>query len=351
MFYGQTAIRYLKSLAIGRGDPLASIAFAHAQTWHDKSQIITHLKAGVAGLGRPDLDTAADEVGIDLQLAIRPLSAIGRFQGLRHEPPNIRLLTQTTGSTASFIQEGRAAPVSAGSYTAVVLRVRKIVANVVASNELIADGSPDAEEGLLADLLAACVEAQDLAFLDPANTGDDATPASITSSVMPVPATSDLDADLAQAVAQLVAQGSNLRSASWVFSQELGARMGAARGSGGALLWPGVGALGGVLMGLPVLTSGACAADSNGATIALIDAAQVGYADAPPRLRTSQSAMIEMDSTPTGDSITPASSSATLVSMFDADSTALQVLMPCVWTLRRPGAVQVVSGVVIAPNA
>lgn len=347
---GLTAIRYLKSLANGRGDGAAALGFAQSQReWGvDKEFVVTRLKAAVGGLELSSIE-GGSQVGHDLMAALRPLTIVGRLQNLRRVPPRTPLLTQVTGSTASWVGQGQGRRLSVGTYERGEIELLTVAALSVATDELLRDGSMEGETELLRDLLAACVEALDRAFIDAANTGSAGiTPASVTSSATPIVSGGGtiayLDADLATAVRQLVAAGSNLSMAAWVMSDVMAAGMGLARGTGGGPAYPGLGALGGTLAGLPVLTSSAVPADSDGEQIALVDASQVTFAEAQPNLRVSRDTAIEMSTTPTGDSTVP-TAATTLVSMFQADSAALMAQLAVNWQLRRDGCTQVITGV------
>jgi HK97 family phage major capsid protein len=259
-------------------------------------------------------------------------------------------LTQLAGSIARWTGEGGSRALSAGTYARQELDLLAVAALTVVSDELLADPSGLGEAEMLRDLLNACAEALDRAFLDVANTGTAGVePASVTSTATPIVMTgasiADLNQALAQAIDQLVRAGSNLTSAAWVLHPGFAARMGLARESGG-LAWPAVGALGGVLAGLPVLTSASQStdADSDGSSsITLLDASQISYSDGETILRSSKNAAVTMSDAPAGNTITP-TSAGTLTSMFQSDCTALMAQLRVNWAVRRPGAVQVITG-------
>ena len=348
---GIRAARFLKSLAVCGGDLVAATAYAEQRQreWGDHSVVqALRQKAAVGGLEAGSFGSS--DIPADLLAAVRPLTLAGRMP-LRRVPPKTWLLTQITGSVARWIGEGGARRLSAGSYTRALLRLKTVAALSVVSNEALANPTIDGDTALLADLIAACVQALDLAFIARSNTGDDGTPAAVTAGVTPIAALgdaiADLDESLRLAIAALVAAGSNLTAAYWTMSPQLAAAMALTRGSGGAPAYPEIGALGGRLAGLPVLTSGVVEFDSDSASdVALVDASQISYADEAPELRTSSEVLVEMEgAAPTGDSTTPAAASQNRVSMFQSECTALMAGFRANWKQRRPGCVQVISGV------
>lgn len=349
--HGLITIRYLRALAAGKGIPDHAIEFARQQkNWDSFSReiVCSRLKSTVSGLDLSDVG-GGSQVQHDFLAALRPLTIIGRLQNLRRIPPRVPMLTAVTGSTAAWRGNGQHRTLSAGTFTRENLPLLSVGAMSVASNELLADASMEGEAELLRDLLSACVEALDSAFILPSNAGiADTTPASVTSAATPIfvqgGAVSDLDSAIASAIAALVAAGSSLSGASWICSPVLAAGLSLARGTGGDLAYPGVFANGGQLIGLPVLTSAVCEPDSDGYSLALVDASQVSFAEDAPNLSVSRNASIEMSTAPAGSTTEPAAAT-TLVSMFQSDTTALLASLACNWRLRKSGCAQVVAGV------
>lgn len=341
-----TALRVLRSLAVCGNDRDAAESFARASRWADRDAVVDGLKDAVGGHDLSSLDGQGD-ARVDLLATLRPLTLVGRLP-LHRVPPLVPMLTQVTGAVGSWAGEGKARRMSVGTYARDSLKLLSVTALTVATNELLAAVAWDGENALLDDLLAACVQALDEAFIDPGNAGDAATPAAVTADAVPIvsggfdPAA--LDADLKLAIAALSAAGSDLRRAHWITSPDVAVAIGLLRGTGGAPAYPGLGAMGGGLAGLPVLTTGAVLESSDGHILALVDAGQLAYAEGVPDLRTSQHASIEMSTTPTGDTLTPAKGDTELISLFQAESTALLATFKANWKPRRDGMVQLISG-------
>lgn len=344
--YGMNFARYAKSLAVAHGNATAAIGYAEGRDdWNGdvKRAVVDRVKASVGGLEAASV--AGGSVEADLLAAVRELSVLLRLP-LRRVQAQTPLLTQTTRPRAYMVNVGGALKLVAGAYArdGEGLTLGKVGAIVVASNEALSDPSFAADEALRVDLVSACAEALDRAFLDPDNIGADGGPASITSGATPIAFTGGgaeaLDEALRQALQQLAA-ASNLLQAYWVMPSALAASLSLARGLAGDAAYPKLGALGGELAGLPVLTSGVAPAGS----IVLLDASQISYADEAPKVGIAHDAMIEMDDSPTGNSVTPTAASAHLVSLFQEDAAGVKLTQRAGWKARRAGVVQIIEGV------
>lgn len=334
---GLGAVRVLKALAIAKNDNVTAEGFAQASPWLGRDSIAHYIKSPAATITTAEMGPLTP-VGDDLMTALRPLTLLGRLPGLRKLPTRTRLLNQSTGFRGYWVREGKPIPMSGGAFTASELETLRVGALTVVSNELLRSTMPSVERAILHDLLAACSEAMDGAFIGVANAGvSKERPPSVTFGVAPIAAgggsVAQIDAALTAAQLQLIAAGNSLTTAAWVLHPALAAKMAALRGSGGAAIYPGLGALGGELAGLPALTS----AGADDATIALVDANNIGFAEGEPRLSTSTAATIDM-AAPGGDPVR--------VSMFTNECTALLVAVPVVWQMRRP-AVAIITGVAL----
>lgn len=345
--YGMTFARYAKSLAVAHGNSTAALGYAEGRADWDgdtKRTIAARVKAAVGGLEAASVANGA-EMETDFLAAVREASVLMRLP-LRRVAPQQPMLTPTTRTRARMVQVGQALKLVAGTYTrdGNGLQLGKVGAIVVASAEALSDPSFAADEALRADLVSACAEALDRACFDPGNSGLDGGPASITSGVSPIAFTGGgveaLDEALRQAVQQLAA-ASNLLQAYWVMPSALAASLSLARGLAGDPAYPKLGALGGELAGLPVLTSGVATARS----IVLLDASQISYTDEAPKVGIAHDAMIEMDDEPTGDSVTPTAATAHLVSLFQEDAAGVKVTQRAGWKARRAGVVQIITNV------
>jgi hypothetical protein len=114
------------------------------------------------------------------------------------------------------------------------------------------------------------------------------------------------------------------------------------RGTGGAPAYPGIGAKGGVLLGLPVITSANVpvrAVTGDPSYIVLLDASAVALADdGESRLNVSLNASVQLD-----DAAAPGAQN--LASLWQLGLLGIRAERIVNWKLRRAGFVQVLDGV------
>lgn len=335
---GRTATRFLVAHALGADDVVASVGYAQARGWADVYPIVGALKATVGGHTAAD-DASLRSVGADLQALWRPMSITGRLP-LRRVPADTPMLTAVVGATGSFVGEGQAVPLSAAGYVRETMRTLKVVSICAATLELLRLSDTDAEAALAADLGEANAAAEDLAFLDPNNAGEaDVRPESITHGVAPFTG-EDLDVSLAAAIDALVAAGSTLASAFWIMRPDTAVHLLLRRAVDGSLAYPKVSAIGGELIGLPVLTTANLPRDSDGDTIVLVDARGITFTSEPAELTTSRQGAIQMRDDPTGSSVD--GTATTLTSLWQTDAVALKTTQRVNWRVRVAGSVQLV---------
>jgi hypothetical protein len=223
---------------------------------------------------------------------LRPLTVLGRMSAsMRTVPFNVRVPRVTGGASAYWIGQGKVKAASALALDTVELPFAKICALVVISRELAKLSDPAAE----------AVIRNDMANLFAAITTNFTAPFLVMR-----PAT-------AIALAQL-------------------------RTASGDRLFPNVGATGGDIWGVSVLTSVNVPADANSPSnylIVLIDAAEVLLAEGSIEIRTAANASIQMETAP--DS--PATASTVLVDFFQRDLLGLMAERYVYWQPRRSGAV------------
>lgn len=343
---GLMVARYLRALQTAHkadGGREAAAAFASSQNWERAGAIVGALqKAGVAN--STDADLALAPLSTDLAEVVRPLTILGRLQGVKRVPFYSRLIGMSAGTVAHWIGRGVAAPLSRAQFSAPeLLDRRKVAALLVTTDEFLRDGAPAAERALVADLAAAVAAAIDAAFVAVGNTGDDQTPASITSAGASTPSTgaslAQVDADLSGLVDDLLDAGENLAFAHWILHPRTATFLARLRGTGGALAFPNLNVRGGEIFGLPAIVSAGVpvTADTAATTqISLVSGDGVLLCDQDEaELTFARHASLEMDDSPTGDTATPAGATATRVSMFQSDSCAIQVVRSINWLPRR----------------
>lgn len=346
---GTVFARYCASLARCGGDAQKAAGDA-AMRYGDTSTPALILRAAVgAGSTRPDGSwgqalgdfnvAAAEFFGL-----VRESSLLGRMSGLRRMPLGVQVLRATSGASAYWASQGAAKPVGRMSFARDSLPPLKIASLSILTKELLFSADPRSEKFIISDLVAAARELQDLAFVDPANSGvAEESPASVTNGATTITATGDPAAD----VAALIAAGEgNLETSYLTMHPTTAASIGLARDAGGSFMFGDVGPRGGAILGVPVLTSRMVPIDSSGGIIALIDAGGIAVGEGATEVKTSNQATIEMESEPVGDSVTPTGSE--MVSLYQTNSTALLIESEINWRAVRAGSVALIEGATYA---
>lgn len=285
---------------------------------------------------------------------LKPRTLIGQAQ-FRPIPFNVRITGQNGGGTAGWVGEGKAKPVTSGSFNAVTVPWSKIAAISVITQELARFSDP-AAEALVRDMLAdAVIERADADLFDPDKTATaGVSPAGLLNGVNPV-VTGEIDPSDPESVECAV----DKLWAAWDTTY-LGARpayfttpavarvLSRLKNALGNRVYPNVTQAGGNIDGVPVRVSQYLANNggSGGAPLILADESEVWLADdGSVTLDASTEASIEMSDTPAGSSNpTVAASSVNFVSMFQTNSIAFRAERFIWWGKRRTGAVQWIDG-------
>lgn len=343
---GKLFVRTVRALAIAKGNPKTAIAWAQSQNWHNSALVIESIKSTVAALGRDDpAYTGTSPSAVDFADFIRPLTVLGRLTGLRRAPERTRMIAATSGSGAYWAGEKQPRPISRMTFAGSVVEQLSVIAVLVATTELIASSSPDAESILSRDLAAAAVAATDSAFLDPGNSGiANVKPSSITNGVTAIHSSGStlaaIDYDLQLLIEALSDAGSDLTHATFIIRPRTALYLSLLRGSGGAKAHPDLSVKGGLLAGLPCLVSNATHSDAGspaeGGTIILVDPSQILVSDSgDAEIEVSAQASLAMADNP--------SSPSTLVSMWQTNSLALKTKRYLGWSVVRPGMAQMLD--------
>jgi HK97 family phage major capsid protein len=344
---GLMVARMIKAMYSTNNEPHTAAAFAAAQNWADVSPIVAHIKGVVGGLTTAEL--LLSPVAQDFSAAVRPLTVLGRLQGMRRVPMGVRVITNLSGVRAEFIAQGKPIPVSSADITGLTLYPLKVAALAVVSSELFDASTPGAEGLLTIDLVDACAQATDDAFLDPTNLGSDEKPASVTSGVVPLTSSgstfAQIDADLQKMVQQLVAAGSTLIATAWILRPQTAVYLAGLRDTADGLAYPAISVLGGMLKGLPVIVTNNLPGPGSPIAnhIVLLDASQVALADeGAAEIAVSKQGTLQMSDTPTNSTTT--GTATTMVSMWQTSSVSIRGVLWVNFILRRP-FVSVLAGV------
>lgn len=332
---GTTFARFACSLTAGKGDVMSAESYASAKGWHGTAQVC---KALIAPQSTADIGDAMNPISNDLVEFLRPLTIIGRMQGLRRAPFRTRILLQNIGGGGAWVSNGSPIPVSALGFDAAVnLEILKVGAIRVLTAELVRAAVAGAFELVANDAVSSLVLELDAAFVNPDNSGlPGERPASISfgapqfvSSGVTVGA---IDADLQKLVASLIANDMPLSTAAWIVHPRTAVYLSSLRGSGDAPAYPGVTARGGILLGLPVITSSAItqASSPTETFIVLAEANEILLADdSQASLELSTQGSLQLDDAPAGGA-------QQQTSLWQSNLVGLKTIRYVNWARRRP---------------
>ena len=288
------------------------------------------IKSVIAAGTTTNLSEATGPAARAFLAAVGERSVIGRLPGLRRLPFRVAALTPADGLSAAWRGEGAATPVSAAALDASELEPYDLGALAIFTKQLLESDTGEAEAWIRRDLLRVISEALDAAFLDPGNSGTmGVKPASVFAGVAASASYANLDGArdlISGSTGDLTSSAFILHPATAIFLSGSDA--------------PDLGALGGSILGIPVLTTRAFPDGS----IGLIDAGGIAYAEAGGEVRASETATVEMDSAPTGDATTPTATET--VSLWQTNSRGLIVNLTASWARIRTGAAQWIDGAI-----
>lgn len=341
---GMAFTRAAIAKAVTKWDHRAAAAYAEGR-WGRNSSPAMILREAVGGFEVGTDNTLYSEMGrastAFVELA-RPMTIIGKLQNFRRVPARTPIVKQTSQATAYWVGEGAARPLTKSAFQYDTVTPLTVAALTVMSNELLESTDQASEMLIRNDLLKALVELMDTSFIDPTNAGTAGkTPASITATATTLASNGSLTNDIEAAID---AFSGDLSAAAWVMPPRLAVQIGLRAGGQGLAV--DLGAKGGVMCGLPVITSeSANYSDSDGWQFVLVDASGIVLLEEELRVRASNHASVEMDTAPTGDTLTPTGGSTAMVNLFQTESAGILLEQGMNWEVVRDGAVIVTSGV------
>jgi HK97 family phage major capsid protein len=277
---------------------------------------------------------------------LRPLTIIGRMQGFRRVPFQVKFPRVTAGSSVRWIGAGKAKPLSRLSLDQIEFPHSKICGIVVYTRELARHSDPSVEALVRQDMVAAISQFSDQAFLDPAIAEvDGQSPASITNGATEITSTgataAAVEADLTSLFAAVT---TNLTAPYLIMRRATAIGLAQLRTTAGDRCFPDVGAMGGSIWGVPVITSENTPADTNSPTnylIILIDAAEILLAEGDIEFSVATHTALQMDDAP--DS--PPTANTVLVGLWQHNLVGVGIDRYVYWQRRREGSVAYISGV------
>lgn len=348
---GTDFVRYVKALALSRGNPMQAVEIAKSMNLGNR--VDTVLKAAVAaGSTTSSAFTALVEPAtmasefIDL---LKPAAIIGRLPALRPAPMDIRIPRAVTGTTAFWVGEGKATPVTQMAFGDMQIGSHKIGAIVPFTEELLRRSDPSADAMVRKNLVDTITYYTDLAFVDQSNAGiTGVKPASIfnggTTAAASGTTADKVRADVKAAKKAAIAANQPLDTAAWIMHPNTALALEAmVNATTSVREFPLISAVsGGFFEGLPVVLSTTVpGTDVAGFDVLLVVQGEIFIAEGGLAIDASREASLEMDSAPTHNVGTP--TPAQLVSLWQTGSVAIKAIRGVTWTPRRPTATYRIS--------
>jgi HK97 family phage major capsid protein len=269
-----------------------------------------------------------------------PMTILGKMNGWRRIPFNVRVGVQSGGSTVNWVGEGDPKPVTELEFTEALMTYSKIAGIVVLTEELVRLSTPAAEATVRSDLTRSIAKFIDQQMLDASVTATDARPASLTNGVAAVAATGyDADAlyqDLNDALAAYDSSETGTDNIYLVVRPSLSRGISTMRNALGQFEFTGVNPQGGTLNGFPLIVSNSAPAD----TIVLVKTDEVFLADdGGVTIDASREATLDM-----------AGSTSPNFSLFQRNCVAIRAERWIRWQKRRSSAVQLITGALYNPS-
>jgi HK97 family phage major capsid protein len=359
--------RFAGCMAFGKGSVTEALAFARRR-FADDAMLHKALELRQHMSGEEIIQRAAVDIGTttDADFAsplvyytnmanefiefLRPQTIIGRLQGLRMVPFDIRMSRQTGGASAGWVGEGKPKPLSRQAFDAVTLGHTKLAVITVITEELARFSSPNAEVIIRNDLGKAVVQTMDSDFVDPDNAGTaNVKPASITNGVTPIASVGNTEAnvrtDLGALFGEWIANNLDVSNGALIMPSSTAMRTGLIVNALGQKAFPNINAKGGELEGLQVITSenaGLTDGSANGKIVILVNASDILLADdGQVSIDISREASVQMDDAPDD----PATASTVMVSLWQRNLVGIKAERFINWVKGRATAVSYLSSV------
>lgn len=280
---------------------------------------------------------------------LRPQTIVGKFgtgniPALRRVPFRVPLISQTQGATAYGVLEKTPKPTTDMRFDTTSLTPKKIATIAVCTKELVMDSSPAADGVIRDDLAKAIITKEDALFINPLNSGAGGDPAGIAYNITPIPASgtgtaADIRADLAALLTAYIQANNAPTTGVIIMKASTAMRLSLLRNSLGVREFPDINMNGGFLEGIPVITSEAVTADSQGENIVMVNASDIYFGDEGVTIDLSEEASVDMENPP----VNPTSASAVMVSLWQHNLVGFRAEKRVNWLRRRTASVQYIS--------
>lgn len=353
---GQRFARAALAVIRARGNMHEAIQIATSnKAWQDSPDVAEYLRIKTA---IPAGDTAtsgwASELVYNTNLVsefleyLRPSTILGRIQGWRNVPFNIRVGGASSGLTGYWVGQGEPIPVSKATTTSVSLGITKAAGMAALTKELVRSSSPAAELMVRDELRRALQYLLDRSLIDPTQGGiSNEQPAAITYGLTAITATgttySALNTDFQTLAANMDNDNIDTSSGHWVMSRTRARALAGMVTSLGVSQFPTMTPEGGTLFGYPVVVSQSAYFSSGSPNyehlMVFVVPSEVFLADdGMVDVEMSDQAAIQLLDNPTNQS-TSGTTATTMVSMYQTESVALKAVRYINWARARTNAV------------
>lgn len=350
---GQAMGRYAMALYQGGNNPAQALAVVRSRRdWMDTSPGLEKVLMTAVATGDTTTAGWASELVYAQNLQnefieyLRPMTILGKLNNVRRVPFNVRMGSQTAGSSANWVGQAKPIPVSKLTTSSTSLGITKMAGLVTVDDELMRSSSPSAELLVRDDLAESISVFMDQSFIDPNYGGQtNIQPASMLYGVTPVTPTGTtaafLQADIATLFATAIAANLNPSSGVWVMSPTTALKLSLMLTSLGQPQYPTISINGGTLFGMPVIVSQSAkiaGSPQYGEMIVLLFEREIFVADdGQVTIAISNEAALELKDNPT-NSGSGGETATSMVSMFQTVSHAIRAVRYINWAKRRTQA-------------
>lgn len=356
--------RYAMALKRAHGNLTDALnATLSNKSWMDTSPEVAQVLRAAVAAGDTTTSGWASELVYAQNLQaefieyLRPQTIMGRIPNWRFVPFNMRVGSQTAGSTGYWVGQGAPVPMSSLTTSSATLGITKAAGLVALDDELVRSSSPSAELLVRDDLSASIAYLLDRSLIDPTQGGSsNVQPAALTYGITPVTPTGTdyaaLKADFKSLTSNMITNNQDLGPCVWVMSQTIAQALSLMVTSLGVPQFPQMTSTGGTLFGFPVIVSQSAYFSSGspdyGNMMVLINPREVFVADdGQVVISISNEASIQMLDNPTNAS-TGGTVATTMVSMFQTNSEAIKAVRYINWARRRTNAVAFIRNALYA---
>lgn len=350
---GLAAAQMCKQLYMAQGNLFGALQLAEVNKGLDPRVPLT-LKAAVAAGSTSNTTWVGNLVGDETSVYAdfleyqRPFTIVGKFgagnvPSLRRVPFRVPLISQTSGGAGYWVAEGNAKPLTKFDFSRTTLEPTKVANIAILTEEAVRDSSPAADVIVRDQLVAALTARMDIDFIDPDKAAvAGASPASITNGVAAISSSgADADAirrDIRALWLPFIAANNPPTTAVYIMSATTALSLSLMMNPLGQQEFPGIGMMGGTLMGVPVIVSEYVKNDggSSGAIVVLVNASDIYFADDGGfQIDLSREASVQMDDAPDN----PTSATTVMVSLWQRNLVGFRAERTVTWARRRSTSV------------